>query len=109
MGNERELLVDNHNESSRFLRLAPGAIGILMTMLIFALSLGTYYIHYFPYEDDFSLIRYSAAQNSPAPSTWITNGFAKYFANDPNCITGAFGFVRPVANATIYLESLLHR
>jgi hypothetical protein len=109
MGNEHELLVDNQNESSRFLRFAPGAIGILMTMLIFALSLGTYYIHYFPYEDDFSLIRYSAAQNSPAPSTWITKGFAKYFANDPNCITGAFGFVRPVANTTIYLESLLHR
>jgi hypothetical protein len=109
MGNRRDLLVDSQNEPSRFLRFAPGAIGILTTLLIFVVSLGTYCIHYFPYEDDFSLIRYSAAQNSPVPATWITKGFAEYFANDPNCATRAFGFVRPVANATNYLESLLYR
>ena len=77
--------------------------------MIFALSLGTYCLHYFPYEDDFSLIRYSAAQNSPAPVTWITKGFSEYFANDPQCVTRNFGFDRPVANATFYLESLLYR
>jgi len=77
--------------------------------VIFALSLGTYSLHYFPYEDDFSLIRYSAAQNSPAPITWITKGFSEYFANDPQCATRLFGFDRPVANATFFLESLFYR
>ncbi len=77
--------------------------------MVFALSLGNYCLHYFPYEDDFSLIRYSAAQNSPAPVTWITRGFSEYFANDPQCATHFFGFDRPVANATFYIESLLYR
>jgi hypothetical protein len=90
-------------------KLAPPAVGILGVLVIFALSLGTYCLHYFPYEDDFSLIRYSAAQNSPAPVTWITKGFSEYFANDPQCVTRNFGFDRPVANATFYLESLLYR
>ena len=77
--------------------------------MIFALSLGTYCLHYFPYEDDFSLIRYSAIQNSPVPITWVTRGFSEYFANDPQCATRYFGFDRPVANATFYIESLFYR
>src|SRR5271166_6362899 len=81
----------------------------MAALAIFALSLGNYCLHYFPFEDDFSLIRYSAVQNSPAPSTWITRGFADYFANDPECATKNFGFDRPVANATFYLESLFYR
>jgi hypothetical protein len=90
-------------------KFAPSAISILGVLVVFALSLGTYCLHYFPYEDDFSLIRYSGAQNSPAPVTWITKGFSEYFANDPQCATRFFGFDRPVANATFYLESLLYR
>src|ERR1700723_3873377 len=101
--------LNNQNVSSRLSKFAPPAISILAALVIFALSLGTYYRHYFPYEDDFSLIRYSAAQNSPAPVTWITKGFSEYFANDPQCATRYFGFDRPVANATFYLESLLYR
>jgi hypothetical protein len=94
---------------SRLSQFAPPAISILAALVIFALSLWTYCLHYFPYEDDFSLIRYSAAQNSPAPVTWITKGFTDYFSNDPQCATRYFGFDRPVANATFYLESLLYR
>ena len=109
MGSDSELAVDNRRASSRLLRFAPPIVSILAAMLLFAWSLGTYCLRYFPYEDDFSLIRYSAAQNSPAPITWITQGFSKYFANDPNCVTNFFGFVRPVVNATYYLESLLYR
>ena len=109
MGSESELAVDNRNESSLLSRIAPPIIGVLLVIMIFALSLGRYCLHYFPYEDDFALVRYSAVQNSPAPITWITQGFAKYFANDPKCVTGFFGFVRPVVNATYYLESLCLR
>ncbi len=76
--------------------------------MVVALSLGSYWSHYFPYEDDFSLIRYSGAENSPAPLTWISAGFSQYFANDPNCVTGNFGMVRPVANITHYMESLFY-
>jgi hypothetical protein len=101
--------LNNQNVSSRLSEFAPPAISILAALVIFALSLGAYYLHYFPYEDDFSLIRNSAVQNSPAPVTWITKGFSDYFANDPQCATRAFGFDRPVANATFYLESLLYR
>jgi hypothetical protein len=90
-------------------KLAPPVVSILGVLVIFALSLGNYCLHYFPYEDDFSLIRYSAVQNSPAPVTWISKGFSEYFANDPQCATRFFGFDRPVANATFYLESLLYR
>jgi Dolichyl-phosphate-mannose-protein mannosyltransferase len=93
---------------SRLLRYAPPVVSVLATLVIFAFSLGTYCLRYFPYEDDFALIRYSAAQNSPSPITWITQGFTKYFANDPNRATNSFGFVRPVENLTYYLESLLH-
>ena len=93
--------------SSRLLRFAPPAISILATLLIFALSLGTYYLRYFPYEDDFSLIRYSAVQNSPTPITWITRGFSEYFANDPKCVTNFFGFVRPVVNADVLFRKSL--
>ncbi len=95
--------------SSRLSKFALPAISILAALVIFALSLGTYSLHYFPYEDDFSLIRYSAVQNSPKPVTWITKGFSEYFNNDPQCATRYFGFDRPVANATFYLESLLYR
>jgi len=108
-GKESEPTLDKRNASSRLSRFAPPAIGILAALAILALSLGTYCLHYFPFEDDFSLIRYSAAQNSPAPATWITRGFTEYFANDPQCATRNFGFDRPVANATFYLESLLYR
>jgi hypothetical protein len=101
--------LNNQNVSYRLSKFAPPAISILAALAIFALSLGTYCLHYFPYEDDFSLIRYSAAQNSPSPVTWITKGFSEYFANDPQCATRYFGFDRPVANATFYLESLLYR
>jgi hypothetical protein len=101
--------LNNQSVSSRLSKFAPQAVSILGVLAIFALSLGTYCLHYFPYEDDFSLIRYSAAQNSPAPVTWITKGFSEYFANDPQCATRNFGFDRPVANATFYLESLLYR
>ena len=94
---------------SRWSRFAPPAIGILASLAIFALSLGSYCLHYFPYEDDFSLIRYSARQNSPQPVTWMTQGFSQYFANDPHCSTANFGFDRPIANATYYLESLFYR
>jgi hypothetical protein len=101
--------LNNQNVSSRLSKFAPPAISILGALMIFTLSLGTYCLHYFPYEDDFSLIRYSAAQNAPAPVTWITKGFSEYFANDPQCATRNFGFDRPVANATFYFESLLYR
>jgi hypothetical protein len=101
--------LNNRNISSRLSKSVPPAISILGALIIFALSLGTYCLHYFPYEDDFSLIRYSAIQNSPKPETWITKGFSDYFANDPQCATRLFGFDRPVANATFYLESLLYR
>jgi hypothetical protein len=100
--------LDNQNAPSRLLRYAPPVVSVLAALGIFAFSLGTYWIRYFPYEDDFALIRYSAAQNSPSPITWITQGFTKYFANDPNCPTNSFGFARPVVNLTYYLESLLH-
>ena len=86
----------------------PPVLSLLAVLVVFALSLGTYISHYFPYEDDFSLIRYSTVQNSPAPLTWITKGFSDYFANDPQCATHFFGFDRPVVNATFYLESLLY-
>jgi hypothetical protein len=100
--------VDNQNAPSRLLKSAPPVISVLAALVIFAFSLGTYCLRYFPYEDDFALIRYSAAQNSPSPITWITQGFTKYFANDPNCATNSFGFARPVVNLTYYVESLLH-
>ncbi len=77
-GSECEPVLNNQNVSSRLSKFAPPAISILAALVIFALSLGTYCLHYFPYEDDFSLIRYSAAQNSPSPVTWITKGFSEY-------------------------------
>jgi hypothetical protein len=101
--------LNDQNAPSRLSQFAPPAISTFAALAVFAFTLGPYFLHYFPYEDDFSLIRYSAAQNSPAPLTWITKGFSEYFANDPQCATQYFGFDRPVANATFYLESLLYR
>ena len=101
--------LDNQNAASRLSKFAPPVAGILAALAVFILSLGSYWLHYFPYEDDFSLIRYSTVQSSPAPLTWITRGFSNYFVNDPLCATKSFGFDRPVANATFYLESLFYR
>jgi hypothetical protein len=89
--------------------IGPAAIILLAVFIVFALSLGRYCLHYFPYEDDFALIRYSTIQNSPSPATWISQGYSQYFANDPRCTTGSFGFVRPVIDVTYYVESLLSR
>ncbi len=100
--------MDKQNAPFRWPRYVPPVVSVLVVLVIFASSLGTYCLRYFPYEDDFALIRYSAAQNSPSPITWITQGFTKYFANDPNHATNSFGFARPVVNLTYYLESLLH-
>jgi hypothetical protein len=100
--------LDNQSAQSRFFRYAPQVVSLLVVLVVFIFSLGTYSLRYFPYEDDFALIRYSAVQNSPSPITWITQGFTKYFANDPNDPTTSFGFARPVVNLTYYLESLLH-
>ena len=94
--------------SIRLRRSIPAITGASASVLIVGLTLGSYWLNYFPYEDDFALIRYSAVQNSPAPRTWISEGYADYFANDPDCATRFFGMVRPVANATHYLESLFY-
>jgi hypothetical protein len=93
--------------SRRLFKTGPELLALLAAVIVVAMSLGSYILHYFPYEDDFSLIRYSAAHSSSTPTTWITRGFSDYFANDPKCPTLSFGFDRPVANATFYLESLL--
>lgn len=38
---------------------------------------------------------------------WLRQGFARYFVNFPEATRPYTGFVRPVVNATIWLESLL--
>ncbi|HEX9935467.1 MAG TPA: hypothetical protein VGB15_00040 [Longimicrobium sp.] len=38
---------------------------------------------------------------------WVREGFARYFINYPEATRPYTGFVRPVVNATIWLESLL--
>ncbi len=97
-----------NRQNNHAMWIAP-TLSLLACLLIFVFSLGKYYLHYFPYEDDFSLIRASTVQNSPVPISWITRGFTNYFANDPQCATRYFGFDRPVVNASFYLESLLYR
>lgn len=81
------------------------SVAVLLAFAIFAIPLGSYWLKYFPYEDDFSLLLFSARQHHPDLSKWVTEGYSRYFENDPACFERAWGFVRPFTNATHYLES----
>jgi len=41
------------------------------------------------------------------PGEWVREGFARYFVNFPEATRPYTGFVRPVVNATVWIESLL--
>jgi len=91
-------------------RASAGVTLTLASILLLSLLIGTlgaYWLHYFPYEDDFSLLRYSAVENSPVPSDWIRLGYKDYFTNDWHCPLNRWNFVRPLTNLTYYVESLL--
>ncbi len=91
--------------------LSPPAVTAAITLLfVFGLvyaALGTYWSSYFPYEDDYSLLHFSAREAGASPVAWVTRGFTEYFQNDPACPLPAWGYVRPLVNLTHYLESFL--
>jgi len=86
---------------------AAPATAVLLAFLIAAIPLAAAWHTYFPYEDDFAFLYFSAHENHPNTAAWVTEGFSNYFANDPNCVLRDHGFVRPVMNVTYYLESFL--
>jgi hypothetical protein len=96
------------NEAAKPSRaIIAAALVLLAALLLMAVPLGSYWLSYSPYEDDFALILYSAHQYHPNFSSWITEGFAQYFANDPSCVARGYAYVRPVVNLTYFLESFL--
>lgn len=65
--------------------------------------------YYFPLGDEFSLIVNSARPFHPALSAWLLRGFSSYFEPYPGWPATGTNFLRPVANAEVYLSSLLFR
>ncbi len=62
---------------------------------------------YSPWGDEFSLIVNSTAPFHPSARSWFLDGFSHYFEPYPEWYSGGFDFIRPVANLTYYLNSLL--
>jgi hypothetical protein len=57
--------------------------------------------------DDFGVLYHSARQFSPSPVEWVTNGYAGYDIVIPEFGGTQTNWIRPVLNASVYLQSLL--
>jgi len=57
--------------------------------------------------DTAALMLHSTRFFPASGAEWVREGFARYFVNYPEATRPYTGFVRPVVNATIWLESLL--
>jgi hypothetical protein len=64
--------------------------------------LSTYAVH----GDDFGVLYHSAKGFSPSPVEWITNGYAGYDITIPELGGTQTNWIRPVLNASVYLQSL---
>jgi hypothetical protein len=79
----------------------------VVTTLTFALahlpSLGSAVLR----GDDYALVLHSAAAFNPSPLAWVTRGFDGYFVQVPEIAPAGTNFIRPVVNATVYLDSVI--
>jgi hypothetical protein len=57
--------------------------------------------------DTHALMLHSTRFFPADPGEWVREGFARYFVNFPEATLPYTGFVRPVVNATVWMESLL--
>ncbi|MHB1793876.1 MAG: hypothetical protein ACYCPO_02820 [Acidobacteriaceae bacterium] len=62
---------------------------------------------YFPLGDEFALIVHSAKQFYPSASSWFLEGYKNYFIVYPEWTVPYTDFLRPVANISYYLNSLI--
>ncbi len=88
--------------------LWPG-VGLAVLMLLLQ---GVYWAlrirsGYFPAGDEFSLLVHSTRFFHPNAGEWFRHGFAGYFSPFPDLSLPYSNFLRPMANLTYYLESLL--
>jgi len=93
--------------ASKTASLAAFALVLVGAAALYAVPLHSYWLHYFPYEDDFALLRYSAGASPGGAAAWFTSGYSSYFHNSPSCPANLWGFARPLVNITYYLESLI--
>jgi hypothetical protein len=62
---------------------------------------------YFPSEDEFALIVSSGRMFHPSWKSWFLEGFSRYFQGYPGLSQPATDFIRPVVNASYWLDSVM--
>jgi hypothetical protein len=91
------------------------ATAIKASGIAFAMSLGTLLLFWFaqvrgrfvPAGHELPLIVNSTVMYHPHPLSWFTEGYSKYFIVYPALGSSGTNFIRPVANALYFLDSLL--
>jgi hypothetical protein len=81
------------------------SLSMLLLLMINLRYLSSYALQF----DDVSLILHSSYFFKVSFVEWITLGYRYYFANYPEAFIEYTNFIRPVVNATIYIESLFSK
>jgi len=88
---------------SSTLALASFAVSLLLLSLIWAYLIRA---RYYPSSDEIALLTASARAFHPNPLSWVNSGFQDYFLAYRSA-PRTTDFLRPVVNATYFLNSLL--
>lgn len=93
---------------SRGMALLAAAAGFLVSFCCLAVFWFREVRHFYsPSGDEFSLLVNSARPFHPSISAWFLHGFSTYFTPYPDWAAPETNFLRPVANAVYYLNSVL--
>ncbi len=88
--------------------LWPGVVvGSACFLLLLAYWVRFLRLPYFPAGDEFSLLVHSTRFFHPQPLQWFRHGFAGYFEPYPDLSLPYSNFLRPMANVTYWIESLV--
>ncbi|HEU4562808.1 MAG TPA: hypothetical protein VFS20_33570 [Longimicrobium sp.] len=91
-------------------RWSDGKIAVLVALAVLAACVAVHlpFITTYAVRSDTAALMLHSTRFFPADvGEWVREGFAQYFVNYPEATRPYTGFVRPVVNATVWLESLL--
>lgn len=89
---------------------SDGKVAALVALAVLAACVAVHlpFIATYAVRGDTAALMLHSTRFFPADAgEWVREGFARYFINYPEATRPYTGFVRPVVNATIWLESLL--
>jgi hypothetical protein len=78
-------------------------VGVALAVLVNLPFLSTYAVS----GDDFAVLYHSASDFAPSPAEWVTSGYTGYDIVIPELSDTKADWIRPVLNASVYLQSLV--